>query len=234
MNNLTIVPADHLVIVDDHALELDPAHFIDLHTAKVHAVQWNGSKGHIEYTDERENAPLDNIQPYQTLIGAHTQARHRLERSLAAKPWQDYHPTTDTYTSDLARLVQHRRDAIQTLFEEKRQLGCVYDHQRFDSDEKAQTNLANALQRALNAQSLGIDFQPLDWTTSDNQPYAITKLETLQALNLAVGDQVEALYTVRNRHKAAISALEEETAILAYDISTDWPSSTPDAATRSE
>ncbi|WP_298032255.1 tail fiber assembly protein [uncultured Desulfovibrio sp.] len=67
MPRVTVVPADRLIIVDGEALRFDfPA------PANLHALQWDGDKGHMEWTDDY-NMVLDatlyseEVAPYVAL-----------------------------------------------------------------------------------------------------------------------------------------------------------------------
>ena len=64
MARITIVPDDNIVIVDGEARQvsmvgIDP---------KIHAVQWFGAAGEIEYNDGRAHAPITDITPFQIFI----------------------------------------------------------------------------------------------------------------------------------------------------------------------
>ena len=61
---VTIVREDNLVVVDGRAI-----HGIDMTGLpdNLHAVQWDGTAGHEEWTD-RHNTDLDDIAKYQTII----------------------------------------------------------------------------------------------------------------------------------------------------------------------
>jgi hypothetical protein len=70
---LTIVPSDNIVSVDGQPLEVDCSPFPQL--AGIHAVQWNGTKGHQEYVQEdesdfRPNTLLTSIDAYADVIAA--------------------------------------------------------------------------------------------------------------------------------------------------------------------
>lgn len=64
MPRVTVVPADRLIIVNGEALQFDyPA------PANLHAVQWDGEQGHMEWTDDYNMAlgPLlydEEVAPY--------------------------------------------------------------------------------------------------------------------------------------------------------------------------
>lgn len=84
MPSVTVVPADHLIIVDGNALRFDFPFPVNLH-----ALQWDGEKGHMEWADDY-NWPLsitdaaayaEEVEPFVTLWKAE---KARLEAQAAA------------------------------------------------------------------------------------------------------------------------------------------------------
>jgi len=67
MATLTIIKDDKWVNVDGVGLNLDS---VDL-AANVHAVQWNGSSGWIEYNDGTPNKTISSIDAYSTITDNH-------------------------------------------------------------------------------------------------------------------------------------------------------------------
>ena len=67
MATLTIVKDDKWVNVDGLGLNLDT---VDL-PANVHAVQFDGTNGHIEYNDGTSNKDITSISAYSTITDAH-------------------------------------------------------------------------------------------------------------------------------------------------------------------
>lgn len=67
MATLTIVKDDKWVKVDGVGLTLDA---VDL-PANVHAIQWDGSTGHIEYNDGTANETISSIDAYSTITNDH-------------------------------------------------------------------------------------------------------------------------------------------------------------------
>ena len=70
MPKVTIVKSDNKVIVDGVDRTVDCSG----QAANLHAVQWDGSAGEVEYNDGTPNAIIDSISTYQSLIDAHTAA----------------------------------------------------------------------------------------------------------------------------------------------------------------
>lgn len=73
---LTIVPSDKTVIVDGVPREVDCSGFASCQD--THAVQWDGTKGHVEWMQTGEpyksNTALSSIDQYQEVINAWTAA----------------------------------------------------------------------------------------------------------------------------------------------------------------
>jgi len=70
MPKVTIVKPDNKVIVDGVDRIVDCSG----QAANLHAVQWDGSAGEVEYNDGTPNAIIDSISAYQSLIDAHAAA----------------------------------------------------------------------------------------------------------------------------------------------------------------
>lgn len=62
--NLTIIVSDSVVGIDGKFKKIDLSN-ID---KNIHAVQWNGDYGHIEYIDRRPNEIITSIDIFQDVI----------------------------------------------------------------------------------------------------------------------------------------------------------------------
>ena len=97
---VTVVPKDHLIIVDGVALNLA---FDAPET--MHALQWDGQRGHIEWEDD-DNWPLepeaynDEVAPYVALWQAE---KDRLDKA-AAEAAEEYHSLANTKARKLAEI----------------------------------------------------------------------------------------------------------------------------------
>lgn len=87
---LTIIRDDNVVIVDGRALSVDLSGLPD----NLHAVQWDGLAGHVEYNDGTANEKLEDIASWQSVVDAWEAARQAgeapqpgptLEEAKAAK-----------------------------------------------------------------------------------------------------------------------------------------------------
>ncbi len=63
---VTIIADDGVVGVDGEFRSVD----LSALDPNVHAVQWDGAKGHVEYRDRSPETPLADLAPYQPFIDA--------------------------------------------------------------------------------------------------------------------------------------------------------------------
>lgn len=85
---ITIIPDDKKINVDGRMLKSKDFLF----PVNIHAIHWDGEKGHIEYKDKRPNAKVpskDYIQPY---IDQHAAEVERLN-SIPKVPTPEPEPT---------------------------------------------------------------------------------------------------------------------------------------------
>jgi hypothetical protein len=67
MATLTIIKDDKFVSVDGEGLTLDAV----VLAANVHAIQFDGTNGHIEYNDGTPNESITSISDYSTITDDH-------------------------------------------------------------------------------------------------------------------------------------------------------------------
>ena len=131
MAKVTIVKPDNWVIVDDYGIDS-----LDLTglEATVHAIQWDGSTGHIERTDGT-NETLTSVSAYQSIIDAHAVKkaaelaevaanapsdldllREQRNRKLYSSDWTQMadSPLTDTQKASWQTYRQSLRDITNT------------------------------------------------------------------------------------------------------------------------
>jgi hypothetical protein len=76
---LTIIPSDNMVYIDGTALRVDCSSVADSGApgVAVHAVQWNGSTGWIEYVgdDRPPNRTITDIAQFQSVVDAWANAQ---------------------------------------------------------------------------------------------------------------------------------------------------------------
>lgn len=119
MPTLTIVKDDKYVCVDGHGLKLAEVSL----PANVHAIQWNGSTGWIEYNDGTDNETISSIDAYATITNDHAtlkaenetaaiQEANELAALEATYGWKRQNDATIKYASIEDQLDQQYHDAV--------------------------------------------------------------------------------------------------------------------------
>lgn len=88
MSTLTIIPDDKLIIVDGDNLVCN--FNID---SDIHAVQWNGTTGHIEYKSGKEAKILSNINDYDSFFNLHSEEKVKQEQEIIQTEQDDIEKT---------------------------------------------------------------------------------------------------------------------------------------------
>ena len=96
---LTIIVPDSVVGIDGEFRELN----LSALPANVHAVQWDGAKGHVEYSDGSPNTPLTSISTFDTIVSAWY--------AITAPPLEPPAPPT------LVELAEAVRGALQSAID---------------------------------------------------------------------------------------------------------------------
>jgi hypothetical protein len=91
MTTLTIIPDDKIVVVDGIVVVFDFE--ID---SDIHAVQWNGTEGHIEYKSGKQPLILSDIDDYQSYVTLHGEEKIKTEEAISQDE-QDELNQTPTY-----------------------------------------------------------------------------------------------------------------------------------------
>ena len=76
MTTLTIIKDDKTVIVDGESLTLDAV----VLASNVHAVQFDGTNGEIEYNDGTPNEAITSIAAYSTITDDHATKKAALDK----------------------------------------------------------------------------------------------------------------------------------------------------------
>ena len=119
MPTLTIIKNDKFVAVDGHGLELSE---VSLPT-NVHAIQWDGSSGWIEYNDGTDNEAISSIDAYSTITTDHATLKAANETAAteaataqtaleATYGWKRQHDETTSYADIGEQLDQLYADMI--------------------------------------------------------------------------------------------------------------------------
>lgn len=125
---LTIIPADKFCAVDGYGI-----HGVDMEgiDPDVHAVQFSGSSGHVEYTDKKPNAPIKNVARYQAIIDRHATMRAEIE-AKAADPFYGMAPSEAVALAVARKTAEIKQYAIVL---QQRQI--TWDGVLWDADEEA-------------------------------------------------------------------------------------------------
>lgn len=173
-NQVTIVPADKLVIVDGVGL------ILDFEAAEnIHAIQWLGNSGHCEYTDGRANRKLTaedyeaEIAPFVALWEAE---KSRIEQEQA-KADAEYNKPENVAARALEAAKSERAALVEKATVE-------IDGMVFDADETSQNRLMRGIVCSI-ALGLAPD-ETTEWTLHDNTSAMITAQQMARAL-LAAG-----------------------------------------------
>ena len=117
---LTIIKSDEFVRVDGVALDGIDCSSLD---SNVHAIQFDGSNGHIEYDDGTANEAITDISAFSTITDAHatqkaandviaSDAADALEIEEATYQWKRQNDATTKYGTIADQLDQQYHDAI--------------------------------------------------------------------------------------------------------------------------
>jgi len=96
----------------------------------------------------------------------------------------------------------------------------------FDADKMSRDRISGMIARLQRGDGLPAGW--MGWRDADNQQHwakddAATVLANLYTLSRAIEDREQALLVASWTHKANIAALEDIDAILAYDVTKNWP-----------
>lgn len=166
---VTIIPADKLIIVDGVGYELDFSA-----PENIHAIQWLKSSGHCEYIDGSANKELTaedyeaEIAPYVELWEAE---KARIEEEQA-KADEEYNKPENVAARALMAAKAERAEAVAALTVE-------VDGMTFDGDEKAQERMARAVSMA---DSLD---EETEWVLHDSTVAIVTAAQLRRACRAA-------------------------------------------------
>ncbi len=79
MSLITLIPEDKTMTVDGHPMKFDLG--LD---DNIWAIQWDGSKGHIEYNDGSPNKDITEFPELESLTAKHTQVKNDAEAKVVA------------------------------------------------------------------------------------------------------------------------------------------------------
>jgi hypothetical protein len=193
--NVTIIPPDKVIIIDGAPLIFDYSA-----PAGIHAIQWHGTDGDIEYTDGSHKAIADiaDIQAYIETYSAEAQRIYDLE-----------HPA---YTAE--ERLSMAKDAKVAEINAARTAavdgGVKYGGHTWDSDSDSRNNLTGLVAGLQAGVPLPGGFV---WRAADNNDVALTAAEVIEfgaAMLLHVNAQYQKSWVLKNQVEAATTAAEVE------------------------
>lgn len=143
------------------------------------------------------------------MIGAEL---HRV--GACPSPAYSWDEATGSYTYDLARARQAKRDEINAARDAALYDGFMWGGHRFDSDPLSQARVQGGVQLA---QIAGSDFT-IDWTLFDNSVITLTGEEMIQ-VGLAMGHFIQQVFSTGRQLKALIDAATDQASLEAIT----WP-----------
>jgi hypothetical protein len=183
---VTIIPADNMVMVDGEAVRVDcPA------GDGVHAIQWRGAAGHVEYTDNRPNAPL-TAEDYPQVVAPHVAAwqaeRDRLAAESAVQP-----ATRAELLAQINAEKNRRRDS-----------GFVVDGVLWDSDYAARLAYAEMAARFAAAPDCTVHWKASagNWVMLDNALF--------DRVRTAAETHIAAAYEWQRQQEESLSSVPDD------------------------
>ena len=141
-----------------------------------------------------------------------------------AKPshYHEWDWTTKSWVPNLDAAREAKLQAVSTELNTRLYLPC----NGFDADKISRERISGMIARLQRGDGLPAGW--VGWRDAENtmhwsQDDAVTVLNNLTALSRAVEDREQALLVASWTHKANIAALEDIDAILAYDVTANWP-----------
>lgn len=193
---LTIIVPDGTVGIDGEFRHVDLTSI----NPNLRAVQWDGTKGHIEFEDGSPNQAISNIVQFTNVVNAWQ----------ALTPPAPTPPTIDELkASAWANIKAHRDQLIQTG-------GYKVGTKWFHSDTFSRTQQIGLTMMGANIPA------GLQWKTMDGSFIEMTPTLAQQIFSTAAQNDA-AIFTRAEVHRATVYALTDSAAVLAYDITTGWP-----------
>ena len=113
MSTLTIITDDKLIVVDGTGLvcnfDIDP---------DIHAVQWNGTTGHVEYKSGKENKKLSNINDYKSFFNVYSEEMVKME--------QEVYQTLQAEQDEIEKTPLYQRNRLNEYSALREQLDMIY------------------------------------------------------------------------------------------------------------
>lgn len=203
MTTVTVVAEDRRVIVDGEVLEfafpIDP---------EIWAIQWNGSKGHIEYRDNRMPEAISDERAVASWIALHAAEKERRRIELEAT----------AATAERARLRDPaaRKAELANLRWERQSAGIIVDGINLRTDRESILDL-----RAIAGRDAAV--YPLSYK-ADSGWVSLASADMAGRLANAQDAHIQACFDREAVLAGMIDALATDPEALAVlDLSEGWP-----------
>ena len=144
--------------------------------------------------------------------------------ALPARPskYYDWDWTTKSWLPNLDAAREAKLQSVATELNARLYLPC----NGFDADKVSRDRISGTIARLQRGDGLPIGW--MGWRDANNDMHwadddPATVLANLTALSRAIEDREQVLLIAGWTHKANIAALEDIDAILAYDVTANWP-----------
>lgn len=117
---LTIVPSDTLVIVDGIGYRGIGMSSID---STIHAVQWYGDKGEVEYNNGMANEVIDNIEAFSVVLANYTKAVIEDKKNSPPNSYSVWNDKTNEWVEDA--VLKASWELAQSINEKKAYLAST-------------------------------------------------------------------------------------------------------------
>lgn len=122
MTTLTIIPIDKTIIVDGELLVFE----FDI-DEDIHAIQWNGNTGHIEYKSGKENKIINDISDYQSYVTLHGEEKVKQEQARL-KAEQDELEKTPLYIRERTSEYGSLGEQLDMIYWDKKNETTVWEN----------------------------------------------------------------------------------------------------------
>lgn len=187
---LTIIVPDNAVAIDGEFRKVALPQI----AANIHAIQWDGTTGHVEFNDGKPNEVISEISAFSDVVTAWNAL------TVPTVP-----PTLEELKSEKTKQINAARDAQEAV-------GFSYLNKVFDSDPLSVQRIAIAAQTA----QFDANFA-IGWTAQDNSVVALNQSQML-GMPAALAMHAYALHEKARQLKAqaAAATTEAELALINW------------------
>lgn len=185
----------------------------------------NVTFGRVFGPDDAEKLGADPVMPSVPPPATEFERVEEGEPEEVAEVWTQTWTVTPIPLED-ARAILHRRIAAERTQRERLGVPYVFPPAVAGTiqtrDETDTRNIQGVVTTAMILQTQGITDPVLEFRDADNVNHALTPSQAI-AMGMAVSAHVNALYSAKWTHDAAIEQLADTAACAAYDIEAGWP-----------